>query len=252
MESKGLIWNEIEQNEFIHYDPLVTLIKSTLAPNNHDMACKVEDDVNKAMAEMFRNLEEKYMTPYLQKKKDMIRTFRKELVKMEGGYAFSKSETNSIMLTYCGEKQREYVMDVYLDDDDVIVVHTKFDEGGNESEEWTKLSDFSNDEIEEIIKLCLKPRKEYSIQMGEEVDWITKFGVYARNRDSRIYENTTKFPYNAIVVIYDWHNNSYDENDVANDLANAVNYAMWDGEDYTLYNEQHQLVGYVFQKVEEK
>lgn len=252
MKRKGLIWDTIERHNHIEYDKLVTLIKDTIAPDNKDIAYKVEDDVNKAMADMFNTLELKYNTAYVQKKNELVRAFRKELIKRDVGFAFSKEDNKRVELVYCGEKQTEWLIDVYLDDEDTIIVHTQFVEDSTINNEWTRLTDFSNDEIEAIIDICLTPRKILPVQMGEDVDWMSRFGVYARNRDTRMFENVTEFAVNSKVVLYDWQRDDFDENAVANDLANAITNDMWDGEDYTLYNCKHELVGFVYQVVEEK
>lgn len=77
-----------------------------------------------------------------------------------------------------------------------------------------------------------------------EYDWQTELGVYARNRDSRLFENTSAVQGMTVVLFED-----ADENDVANALADDLhNNVIWDSEDYTLYNKYHELVGYCYRE----
>ena len=59
----GRIWEAIEADGHERYDAFVSLIKDTLCPLNpeeNEKAYFIEDVVNERLAEMFRNLEERF------------------------------------------------------------------------------------------------------------------------------------------------------------------------------------------------
>lgn len=80
--------------------------------------------------------------------------------------------------------------------------------------------------------------KMQKIHLGEYTDWANKYGVYAQNRDSRMFENES-YTAGMAMAIYD-----EDENDVANELGKF----LADGRDYeyVLYDGQHRLCGFVY------
>jgi hypothetical protein len=84
------------------------------------------------------------------------------------------------------------------------------------------------------------------IKLKNETDWATEYGVYAINRDTRIFENTSWTEGLRMVFFTDT-----DENDVSTDLARTL---LWQGLDYefAIYDGEHHLVGYVYRPEEEE
>lgn len=56
----GRIWAAIEKDDFISYDALVGIIKDAIAPNDSDLAYKVEDFVNAEFVRLMENVEKKF------------------------------------------------------------------------------------------------------------------------------------------------------------------------------------------------
>jgi hypothetical protein len=83
------------------------------------------------------------------------------------------------------------------------------------------------------------------IKLGQETDWYytENRNLYAVNRDTRLFENTS-WTEGMTMVLYDGEVKNFDPADVSNDLAEFLR----DGKDYefALYNGQHDLVGYVY------
>ena len=73
----------------------------------------------------------------------------------------------------------------------------------------------------------------------EETDWMTEYGVYAINRDSRLVENTSAVQ-NFTIELY----SGEDESEVSDRLAQRLH----DGDDYdyALYAKDLRLVGFVY------
>lgn len=92
-----------------------------------------------------------------------------------------------------------------------------------------------------------KSRTEKLVGNGE-VDWGTEFGVYAINRYSRLWENTSYLT-NTTIVIFNSEDPSFDESKVATDLTESLS-DRYDCEDYDLYNGKHQFVGYAYHKIQ--
>lgn len=91
------------------------------------------------------------------------------------------------------------------------------------------------------IESFRKARKREEIYLKEETDWYFDDGrrLYAQNRDTRMFENTS-WTEGLVMVLF----KDTDENDVANELGKRLR----EGKDYefALYNSQHELVGYVY------
>lgn len=77
------------------------------------------------------------------------------------------------------------------------------------------------------------------VRLLEETDWAFEYGVYAINRDSRIFENISCTE-GMTMELY----KGFDEGDVSRMLADRL---MSGGDnEYTLYNDKHELVGFVY------
>ena len=89
------------------------------------------------------------------------------------------------------------------------------------------------------MKYGIKKRTDIISEKGKEVDWMTEYGCFAVNRDSRLFENTS-FLNNATIEVFV----DTDENDV----ANALGKMLWDGleYEYALYDKQLRLVGFAY------
>ena len=85
----------------------------------------------------------------------------------------------------------------------------------------------------------IKKRTDTIGKDGRVVDWMTEYGCYAVNRDSRLFENASFLSDTTVEVFTDT-----DENDV----ANALGERLYDGldYDYALYDGQHRLVGFAY------
>lgn len=79
------------------------------------------------------------------------------------------------------------------------------------------------------------------IKLGQETDWwyTNDMHLYAQNRDTRMFENTS-YTEGMVLELY----TDTDENDV----ANALGKHLWDGKEYefALYNSKHELVGFAY------
>lgn len=73
----------------------------------------------------------------------------------------------------------------------------------------------------------------------EETDWMLDYGVYAINRDSRLFENTSAVRGYTIELYV-----GVDENEVANRLGDIID--EFGDYDYCLYSTKHELVGIVY------
>ena len=89
------------------------------------------------------------------------------------------------------------------------------------------------------MKYGIKKRTDIISEKGKEVDWMTEYGCFAVNRDSRLFENTS-FLNNATIEVFV----DTDENDV----ANALGKRLWDGleYEYALYDKQLHLIGFAY------
>ena len=54
------IWNAIEADDYMTYDAFVNFIKNYYAPQDDNLAYRIEDDVNKWMVSMFSELDKTY------------------------------------------------------------------------------------------------------------------------------------------------------------------------------------------------
>lgn len=73
----------------------------------------------------------------------------------------------------------------------------------------------------------------------EETDWMQDYGVYAVNRDTRIFENCSAVKGFTIELYW-----GVDENRVADRLAEVID--EYGDYDYCLYTPLHELVGFVY------
>ena len=73
----------------------------------------------------------------------------------------------------------------------------------------------------------------------EETDWGQDYDVYAVNRDTRIFENCSAVRGYTIELYW-----GMDENRVSDRLAEVIN--EYGDYDYCLYNDNHELVGFVY------
>ena len=80
------------------------------------------------------------------------------------------------------------------------------------------------------------------IKLASETDWATEYGVYAINRCTRIFENTSWTEGLTMVLFTDT-----DENDVSAKLTlnRGLDY------EFALYDDEHHLVGYVYRPEDE-
>lgn len=83
--------------------------------------------------------------------------------------------------------------------------------------------------------------KVKKINLKDRTDWMAKFGVYAQNRDSRMFENESDTTC-MTALIFD----TDDENEVADELGDFLR----DGNDYeyVLYDGERRLCGFVYYK----
>jgi len=89
-------------------------------------------------------------------------------------------------------------------------------------------------------------KKKQIIKLGDETDWYYTEGrrLYAQNRDTRLFENTS-WTKGMTMVLFDDKVKDFDPTDVSNDLAKNILHEGYDYE-FVLYNGQHDLVGYVY------
>lgn len=84
------------------------------------------------------------------------------------------------------------------------------------------------------------------IKLGQETDWwfTNNYNLYAQNRDTRIFENTS-YTEGMVMELY----TDTDEGDVSNELGRRLR----EGNDYefALYNNKHDLVGFAYYREEE-
>lgn len=74
---------------------------------------------------------------------------------------------------------------------------------------------------------------------ADEIDWWRDFGVYAVNRDTRIFENCSAVKGFVVERFY-----NTDENRVSDKLAEVID--KYGDYDYCLYNDIHELVGFAY------
>lgn len=77
------------------------------------------------------------------------------------------------------------------------------------------------------------------VRLSEETDWEFEYGVYAINRDTRIFENTSCTE-GMTMELY----KGFDESDVSRMLADRLRNGG--DNEFTLYNYNHELVGFVY------
>lgn len=75
----------------------------------------------------------------------------------------------------------------------------------------------------------------------EETDWMVDYGVYAINRDTRLFENTSSVSGATIEIFY-----GLDENEVSTVLAERLRNGL--DYDYALYDSKHRLCGFAYQE----
>ena len=73
----------------------------------------------------------------------------------------------------------------------------------------------------------------------EEVDWLFEYGVYAINRNTNLFENTSGVP--GITIEIFW---GLDEGEVSARLTERLNNGL--DCDYALYSKGHALMGYAY------
>lgn len=73
----------------------------------------------------------------------------------------------------------------------------------------------------------------------EETDWMRDYGVYAVNRDSRLFENTSAVKGYVIEVYF-----GLNENETSNRLADFLRTGS--DYDYALYTPKHELCGFAY------
>lgn len=73
----------------------------------------------------------------------------------------------------------------------------------------------------------------------EEVDWLYEYNVYAINRDTRLFENTSGVPGITMEIFWD-----LDEGEVSSRLAERLREGL--DYDYALYSKGHTLVGFAY------
>lgn len=73
----------------------------------------------------------------------------------------------------------------------------------------------------------------------DEIDWAQEFGVYALNRDTRLFENCSGVPGITVEIFKDM-DESYVSDMLAARLRDGLDY------DYALYDGLHFLVGFAY------
>lgn len=87
-----------------------------------------------------------------------------------------------------------------------------------------------------------KPTLDKGKELEEETDWWYKYGIYALNRDTQMFENTS-YTKNLVMYLY----NGVEEDEVSAKL-NKWKKVNNREEDFTLYNINRVLVGFVVGK----
>lgn len=81
------------------------------------------------------------------------------------------------------------------------------------------------------------------VKLNEETDWSSIFGLYAMNRSTMLYENTS-YTEDMYAVMFDNDDIMFDESNVSDIVLN------WDDKqgtiEYLLYTFNRFLVGYVY------
>lgn len=97
--------------------------------------------------------EEEESDAYNEEKQELLGKIR---FQMENGRVFEYGDDDPTKVfnpIYCGERRRERIDHLYLDEDGNVVVVTYYSEDGEEHRCATDCSEFSNDEIKVIMKL---------------------------------------------------------------------------------------------------
>lgn len=74
-----------------------------------------------------------------------------------------------------------------------------------------------------------------------QTNWMNDYGVFALNRDSRIFEKVSNVKGQIIELYY-----GVDQNEVSNELVKHIDSFEEGDYNYTLYNFKHELVGFVY------
>lgn len=81
------------------------------------------------------------------------------------------------------------------------------------------------------------------VKLNQETDWSSAFGLYAMNKSTMLYENTS-YTEDMYGVMFDNDNIMFDESDVSDIVLN------WDDKqgtiEFLLYTFDRFLVGYVY------
>ncbi len=81
------------------------------------------------------------------------------------------------------------------------------------------------------------------VKLSEETDWSSTFGLYAMNKSTMLYENTS-YTEDMYAIMFDNNDIIFDESNVSDIVLN------WDDKqgtiEYLLYTFNRFLVGYVY------
>ena len=106
----------------------------------------IEDDMCVNLNEWIYEEKKKHNKEYLV---DLLRSSIRE----HGTYSFREGE-KVFFPTYFGEIREESICEVYLDDDDIPIIRTHCNYGESDGVyDYSKVAEFSNDEISEILDL---------------------------------------------------------------------------------------------------
>lgn len=112
----------------------------------------IEDDMRAEIAKWLKEeKEDEEERRYAEEKESLLNEIR-NLISVHGPYEFNDG-SKVFYPTYFGEKRKEAIIDVYIDDGEIIIGTEGLDESGDCYEDYNNCSHFSNDEIREIIKL---------------------------------------------------------------------------------------------------
>ena len=99
---------------------------------------------------------------YNKRKAQLNAAMTAALRKTGHGFYFPEDTINrpAFYPVYAGGTRKEYLYEVYIDDAGLIEVVTRYESDiypGTEEEVYSGFAEFSNDEMEEIMKLCGVP-----------------------------------------------------------------------------------------------
>lgn len=94
---------------------------------------------------------------YGKTKADLVIKMRVHLRERKNGFLFTKEDNKMLDLSYFGIIRKERLMEVFLDENDKVIVHTHTDEDIGDTGEGTvvtQFEEFSNEEMASIMDIC--------------------------------------------------------------------------------------------------